>query len=135
MTFAVSIWFLAMKRMPYYYSYLRNGGKVVFVFFYEIDAILYRNGSERRKGATVAETVGDQDEWHPEIPDSGRGGQGKQGISRWVTSLDQISRNTLETGEATPGLHQWMGYLSLSKFKKSMRKSIDCYIVILELEF
>lgn len=78
MTFAVSIWFLAMKRMPYYYSYLRNGGKVVFVLFYEIDAILYRNGSERRKGATVAETVGDQDEWHPEIPDSGRGGQGKQ---------------------------------------------------------
>lgn len=59
-------------------SYLRNGGKVVFVFFYEIDAILYRNGSKRRKGATVAETVGDQDEWHPEIPDSGRGGQGKQ---------------------------------------------------------
>lgn len=50
----------------------------MFVFFYEIDAILYRNGSKRRKGATVAETVGDQDEWHPEIPDSGRGGQGKQ---------------------------------------------------------
>lgn len=50
----------------------------MFVFFYEIDAILYRNGSERRKGATVAETVGDQDEWHPEISDSGRGSQGKQ---------------------------------------------------------